>query len=306
MLKYIRKKLSFFKFLIGISLFKSTFNFWKAFIFQIYLYKSQLHFKINYKLKNSLNLDQNANEFLENGATLIQNKVTETVGKSISNKVDIKKKNKLWKKIEDYNSIYLKTDVLKTFPELENLLIEVIEPVLNRIYKSNYKIFFAVMFRSIPFLNRPIGSQLWHSDGAPGTCINVMFYPNGVEKNQGAMEFITWQNSKKLLLDCNKHIRNNFSNEHYNKEDIRNEKANFYKKSISKSNIEIKQPTSKKGAVLLFRNNCIHKGGFPKTNYERLSIIMNVYPHCDKPNYEYWFKNGRTKQRNLPLSPNFG
>ena len=306
MINILKKELSFVKFFLGINLFSSTFNFWESLKFGFYSFKAKIYFKPNFLSDKFSSLNQNAFEFLETGATLIENKVTVAVGKSISDKVYKKSKNKLsWKKIEDYNSIYLQDDVLKTFPELENLLTNVLEPVLNKIYKSNYKVFFAVMFKSIPFLNKPTGSQLWHSDGAPGTCVNIIFYPNGVTQSQGAMEFINWKNSRRILIKCNKHIRNNFQNDLFSKDQIRTEKANFYQKCITENKIDVKQPTSKKGAVLLFKNNCIHKGGYPKENFERLSIILNVYPHCEKPNYDNWFKGGRVKVRNIPLKPNF-
>ena len=48
------------------------------------------------------------------------------------------------------------------------------------------------MFKSKHFSNKAIGSALWHTDGAPGTCINVMFYLK-VFKKQGALRFISWK-----------------------------------------------------------------------------------------------------------------
>ena len=61
------------------------------------------------------------------------------------------------------------------------------------------------------------------------------------------------------------------------------------------TNLLVKQVQS------FFRNNCIHKGGHPEKNHERLAIIFNIYPHEDKPDYDDWFKR---KTENLRLSEN--
>ena len=46
------------------------------------------------------------------------------------------------------------------------------------------------MFKSKHFNNQAVGSALWHTDGAPVACLNIMFYPNGVTKKQGARDLL--------------------------------------------------------------------------------------------------------------------
>ena len=109
------------------------------------------------------------------------------------------------------------------------------------------------MFKSKHFNNQAVGSALWHTDGAPGTCLNIMFYPNGVTKKQGAMRFINWDDSRKLIIDCDKFIKQKYklSKNKFNKENVRTSKANFYENKINSSkNIKVYQPTSKEGSIL--------------------------------------------------------
>ena len=303
-------------------IFKLMLNF-KTFIKSYYInkYQTTMHFTQARKYSNYLKLNQKkfslpdyspkhklvAHEFKKTGASFYSDKVTASIGKSILKKIKNNKELK-WNINKESNKINLSSEVLTSFPELKELIHEVIEPVVSNVFKSNYKIFFAVMFKSKHFSNKAIGSALWHTDGAPGTCINVMFYPQGVQKKQGALRFISWESSRKLIIKCDKFVKSKFKKPEdiSNKNLIRTAKAKFYENEIlNDKEIIVNQPTSKTGSVLFFRNNCIHKGGHPEKNHERLAIIFNIYPHEDKPDYDDWFKRGRQKTSNYPKIPNF-
>lgn len=288
-----------------IKKYKTTMFFLHAKKYNNYLNKCKKTFS---SLDNQPKHVNAAKKYLKTGACFFQDEVTIKIGKLILNKIKNSNNKLNWNVNKKINKINLTSDVLKSFPELKELLERVVEPIANNIYKCNYKIFFGVMFKSKHFNNEAKGSALWHSDGAPGTCVNVMFYPNGVTKKQGAMQYISWDDSVNLILECDKFIANKYNSsiKKFSKEDVRTSKANFYENGIAlNKNINVYQPTSKKGSILFFQNNCLHKGGHPEKNEERLALIFNIYPHENKPDYEDWFQNGKKKSTNYPIEPAF-
>jgi hypothetical protein len=283
--------------------FKTTMYFKDAMKYSNYHLKSQKNFVLTSNVKHA----NVAREYINNGACFYEDEVTAKIGQLILKNIK-NNKSLIWSINRNSNKINLNSDVFKSFPELKELCQKVIEPIANNIYKSNYKIFFGVMFKSKRYNDEEIGSALWHSDGAPGTCINVMFYPDGVTKKQGAMKYISWEHSRKLILECDKFIKKKYKSSisKFDKKHVRESKANFYEEKIfMDKNIIVDQPTSRQGSILFFQNNCLHKGGHPEKNEERISIIFNIYPHESKPNYEKWFKKGKLKSINYPSVPNF-
>ena len=119
-----------------------------------YLKLNQKNFHSDYSPKHKLV----AHEFKKTGASFYSDKVTASIGKSI---LKIKNNKELkWNINKESNKINLSSEVLTSFPELKELIHEVIEPVVSNVFKSNYKIFFAVMFKSKHFSNKAIGSAL--------------------------------------------------------------------------------------------------------------------------------------------------
>ena len=246
-----------------------------------------------------------ATEFLDEGAAFVDNDHTKTVGAQIVERINSQPENLRWEADEAGNQINLRSDVLTSFPELRVLSEYVLEPFLNEFFGCNYKIFLSVMFKSVAFDDSPIGSQIWHSDGGPGTCVNIIYYPGGARAEQGAMELLPWSVSRKLLIGCARHVRRFLQRSpKASKADIRNLKAEYYAEQID-GKLNVTRPVSDNGAVLFFRNNCVHKGGFPEPGNERLAIIFHAYPHMDPPDYDDWFANGRPKTAPYPVDPHF-
>ena len=160
-------------------IFKLMLNF-KTFIKSYYInkYQTTMHFTQARKYSNYLKLNQKkfslpdyspkhklvAREFKKTGASFYSDTVTASIGKSILKKIKNNKELK-WNINKESNKINLSSEVLTSFPELKELIHEVIEPVVSNVFKSNYKIFFAVMFKSKHFSNKAIGSALWHTTG---------------------------------------------------------------------------------------------------------------------------------------------
>ena len=176
----IKSQIKFFFKIVSIYIFKTTFLYIDAFKYETYLLRCKRKFLKKIHSLNNPNFRKAAKEFNNIGATFVDAKETQLIGKKVLDRLTKEEKKLKWEVIKEGNSINLKSDLFKSFPELRELCEKILEPVINEIYKSNYKVFFGVMFKSFPFIKNPTGSQIWHSDGGPGTCINIMFYPKGV------------------------------------------------------------------------------------------------------------------------------
>lgn len=62
-----------------------------------------------------------------------------------------------------------------TFPELETVFTGEVAGFAKAYYGANFRIYFGLLYKSERVFDDPRGSQLWHADGGPGTCINLMF-----------------------------------------------------------------------------------------------------------------------------------
>ena len=87
---------------------------------------------------------------------------------------------------------YKNGDFWKKFPQLENLFLNTAGKFFKSVYQCEYKILFGVSYKSVNRNEHPVGSQLWHFDGSPGTCINLMYCLGPVGPENGAMECISW------------------------------------------------------------------------------------------------------------------
>ena len=163
------------------------------------------------------------------------------------------------------------------------------------------------MYKSFNLGEKPKGSQLWHVDGGPGTCINLMFCLSEVNKSNGSMKCLSWKESKNILkenydeyykLDIK--LKNKLISKIENRA-IKNEILNKKIKNINPKHIS--QPTSKPGLLYAFRNNCIHAGGYPERGYERYVCVFHIYPNTNKPDLLKYLKNGVQKKEPFPLNP---
>jgi hypothetical protein len=209
--------------------------------------------------------------------------------------------------IWEANGRYKVGDIWTRFPALEDLFRGETGEFLRRIYGANFKIFYGVAYKSWRQRNEPIGSELWHSDGGPGTCINLMFCLSPVTPENGAMECLSWQDSLDIYRRERASIRRKMSAAgQLDRERMRTLRTEFYRETIAAEfQRRILQPTSGPGLVYAFANNILHKGGYPQAGEERYVCVFHIYPSHEPTPFERYRVDGVPKRAGLPQDPAF-
>jgi len=247
-------------------------------------------------------IERAARDFQKKGFATLWNERTAELAETIFAKIQQEEKAGLnvWDADQRYHA-----EVYTKFPEIERLFRGPLGSFLRAVYKTHFKIFFGVLYKSERIQNGPSGSQLWHTDGGPGTCINVMFYLKDVSREDGAMECLPWDASleiyRKELLSAEVHRRSRAVSAHTSERDV---KCSFYLNEISESYRDrVEQPAGRAGLLLSFRNNILHKGGFPEPNRTRYVCVFHCYP-SDRPTpFDRYATAGLPKKGSYPKDP---
>ncbi|HYS18097.1 MAG TPA: hypothetical protein VET45_14325 [Candidatus Binatia bacterium] len=193
-------------------------------------------------------------------------------------------------------------EIYTSFPEIERLFQGTLGAFLTEVYRAHFKIFFGVLYKSERLAAAPTGSQLWHTDGGPGTCINVMFYLKDVSTEDGAMECLPWDASLAIYRKelCSGEVQRRIRSG----ENERDVKCGLYLDEISRSHrARVEQPRGKAGLLLPFRNNILHKGGYPEAGRVRYVCVFHVYPSAAAPPFVRYRSAGIAKSGAYPKDP---
>ena len=251
-------------------------------------------------------INKAAIEFHEKGVTSIWSKKQAELANSIMTKIryNEEKQMNIWK---TDNIPYLKSyygDVYHDFPEVELLFKNYLAELLRVIFNAEFSIYYAKLILSDRVSDdRADGSQLWHTDGGPGICINILYYLHDVGPENSPIEVLPWKESIDILKNRRKKIRQLTQNNDTNI-DLRRSLCNYYTEEIENNySDKIIQTCGNAGLVTLFRNNAIHKGGFPENGHYRYACIFHCYPNFNSPDYRFYNKYGVTKQAPFPQNP---
>lgn len=174
---------------------------------------------------------------------------------------------------------------------------------IRAVYGSEFKIFYAKIYRSRRTGDVPTGSQLWHADGGPGTCINLMFALTPLTAANGAMELLTWRDSLVTFDGERAGLRNVVATAGATQRDLI---CDFYARRIAASGRTIMQPTGPAGTALMFMNNLVHKGGFPaERGAERRVVVLHLYPAEAPAPIDRYLRDGLRKSASYPQNPAF-
>tara|TARA_E500000331_G_scaffold306663_1_gene311114 strand:+ start:129 stop:1088 length:960 start_codon:yes stop_codon:yes gene_type:complete len=291
-----------FRNFIKLNIFKSPMSEVSSIKYAFYNYASKFFFKLNNKLK--LILDNEANQFNKNGFTTFTNINIEKKCTEIFNK--LKKNNNYWGKNKKLK--YPPSDIFRD--ELISIFNSGVDQFIKNSFKSDYYIFYHILYKSnrSSKLEIPEGSELWHADGGPGICMNLMICHTPINKSNGAMKIINWHDSKKLLsklfFENKKLLRNKniiFPKDIEKRLFLRQLKCEILKKQIENNSIKFYQPKSNKpGTIFAFRNNCVHAGGFTELGYERIVSVMHIYPSIRKTSLIEKFNSPHLKFSGYP------
>jgi hypothetical protein len=248
---------------------------------------------------------QEAAKFLRDGWAAFATPETEKVARSI---YDVMKAEEaagldVWQDNGRYNL----GEAWTKFPALEELFRGVTGDFLRNVYGAHFKVFYGVAYKSWRQRDYPIGSELWHADGGPGTCINLMFGLSPFTQKNGAMECLRWDDSYEVFRRERAPVRQRLAQATgLDREARRTIVTEFYRETIAKEFADlIEQPTGGPGIVYAFRNNILHKGGFPEPGEERYVFVFHIYPSREPTPFERYREAGIAKTGSYPQDPAF-
>lgn len=206
---------------------------------------------------------------------------------------------RVWGQTDDYGSQKYLGDPWINFPSLEDLFRDDLGTFLSAYFCTSFKIFYGLLYRSVAQSRLAVGSQLWHSDGGPGTCVNVMFYPEDTNASNGPLEVLPWPDSLRVfemekrlgrlgILDiASRDVRSGFYADQIEK--------NYHGKTL--------RPSGPAGLVVPFLNNTIHRGGLPHPGHSRIAFVFHCYPSHRPVDFGRYRATGIGKSAPYPNDP---
>lgn len=194
-------------------------------------------------------------------------------------------------------------DLWNDFPELEELFRGPLGGFLTAHFGSPFKILHGTLYRSRAVGGRRDGSQLWHSDGGPGICVNVMFYLAPCSVPQGGIEVLPWPDALDLFEQAQGTLRSRVRG--LPRKEARAIKAAFYEREIAaRLDDRVVRPASDRaGLVVPFLNNTLHRGGFPTDGGERFACVFHCYPSHRPTDWARYREKGIGKTVPYPKDP---
>jgi hypothetical protein len=170
-------------------------------------------------------------------------------------------------------------------------------------FGTEFKLYYCKLYRSRRDAEAATGSQLWHSDGGPGTCMNLMFSLTDLTADNGAMELLCWKDTLEVYKGERAHLRNVMSSA----KPVRDALCSYYQDRIDSGlRDRVLQPVGGPGTALMFRNNLIHRGGFPRVaGVERRVFVFHVYPSDRPAQLDDYAREGLVKRGAYPKDPAF-
>jgi hypothetical protein len=147
--------------------------------------------------------------------------------------------------------------------------------VLKSYYKTNYQVYWSSIQRTITGALPVTTSYGWHLDDNPLQLLKLFIYLNDVKEINGAFRAFDYADSKKLFQKG--FISNSAEN--------RAKSQPMVDELLNSGNISINILEGKKGTLLCFDNNLIHKGTLPVKGYRDV-IQVEVYPASEELTYE--------------------
>lgn len=200
------------------------------------------------------------------------------------------------------NGRYMAGEAYLRFSEMEGFLAGDLGDLYRAIFRAEFKIYYSLIYRSIRTAEKPADSQVWHGDGGPGTCINTLIYLTDVGPAHGALDCLPWRESLDIFQGERRALRERAKAGI--EEERRQAVANYYSEQVeSRFADQVVQPIGKAGLVVVFRNNLIHRGGFPDPGVTRYAALFHCYPSHRPTPFEKYRVDGTPKRGPFPADP---
>jgi hypothetical protein len=140
-----------------------------------------------------------------------------------------------------------------------------VDDFLRAAFRCDYTAFYTKSYRIDHTAEYPLrsGSQLWHADGGPGTCIIVMRYDSNVTADDGPLEVINWKRSVEIFAKEPRHASRDALCAYYESQIRPGDRTTYI---------------GPKNTVIAFLNNAIHRGGYPGPGHSRDATVTHYYP----------------------------
>lgn len=191
---------------------------------------------------------------------------------------------------------------------LNDLYDSTLPGIEKNVYNSNIKIIDLDSYQNtVCNSDKKISSWLWHFDNHPNEFIKMMIYLTDVDENSGPIEFIVDENNNGCKLksdriekkdffnrkkwDDPKYFKNQYNGNRIGEKDIEKLLKEGYKK---------KKILGKKGTIILFSENLIHRANHATKNHRNIintvlspsinkqNIYLNISYLKNKKGYEKW------------------
>lgn len=247
-------------------------------------------------------------DFRRDGFTTLHTSDTERLARSMFERIraDEVAGREIWTEGLGYMD-----EIYRAFPEIEELFRGVTGEFFRHLYGSHFKIYYGLLYKSENKGQPAWGSQLWHSDGGPGTCTNVMFYLHDVAASDGAMQALPWDPTLDIYrreylfgVPEQRIAERRRQDPNATALDLRAIRCDWYREQIERGYLDrIVQPTGRAGLVFPFLNNILHKGGYPELGRTRYVCVFHVYPSDRETPFEEYRRRGIPKRGSYPKDP---
>jgi hypothetical protein len=169
-----------------------------------------------------------------------------------------------------------------------NIYSKLLPSIEKKIFNSNIKIIDINAYQNT-ICNSTIkkSSWLWHFDNHPNEFIKMIIYLTDVGPEDGPLEIIVDNNDRACKLKSNRITKNDYIRKNF--EPDKYFKGQYDGNRISENDIEEllqkgykkKKIIGKKGTIILFSENIIHRANYCKKNYRNI-INTVLAPSCNK------------------------
>jgi hypothetical protein len=139
-----------------------------------------------------------------------------------------------------------------------------VSPIIENFFKSHFQPYWIATYRTQPGSVKSGSSFSWHMDNNPKEYMKIFFYLNDVKESNGAFRAVKKKSSRYLIL---RGFRSN-------SEALKNGPMvdNFLRKFPN----TLKVLEGKKGTVIFFDNNLVHKGTLPEQGTRTVMSIAMI------------------------------
>ena len=198
------------------------------------------------------------------------------------------------------SSLYRGENGYSEYPEFEQMFHGLLGDVLRGAFGCEFKLHHFRIRKSVRLRDFARGSELWHSDTGPGTCINIVVGLTELSESNGATEVLPWAPTEDLLLSgrpiVRKRIEDAQKRRQVGREELREIKCRYYDERVESDYADqVVRAEGPPGSVLLWNTNSMHRGGFPNIGKERVVMLCHAYPSHRPTHWDRYRTEGCSK-----------